>query len=98
MDTRVLLVMLAATVLLVHETHGLGMGDLRDCMCQKYETRFIPAWRLRRVQILPRGPHCFITEVIATLVKGEKVCLNPSALWVKRLVQKFWEKQKLRQT
>ncbi|XP_023681167.1 alveolar macrophage chemotactic factor-like [Paramormyrops kingsleyae] len=94
MDTRVLLVLLGAAVLLVHETHSLGMGHIRDCMCQKYESRLIPAGKLRRVEIFPRGPHCFTSEVLATLVGGEKVCLNPRVPWVKRVIQKVLEKRK----
>ncbi|NP_001107123.1 C-X-C motif chemokine 19 precursor [Danio rerio] len=71
----------------------LGAGYNSRCVCLKLESRVIPQDNLRRVVILPRGPHCKTTEVIAGLTSGERICLNPRTHWVKKLIM-FIEKKK----
>uniref|UniRef100_A0A4W4GB87 Chemokine interleukin-8-like domain-containing protein n=1 Tax=Electrophorus electricus TaxID=8005 RepID=A0A4W4GB87_ELEEL len=63
------------------------------CMCLQLETRIIPPHSLRSVEIINRGSHCKNIEVIAGLVSGERICLNPRTVWVKKLVH-FIEKKK----
>ncbi|XP_062240403.1 interleukin-8-like [Platichthys flesus] len=63
------------------------------CRCVEVESRIIPPDSLRSIKIVPEGPHCPDTEVIAGLASGEKVCLNPRSAWVKKLIKYVLEKQ-----
>ncbi|XP_028330255.1 C-X-C motif chemokine 19 [Gouania willdenowi] len=64
------------------------------CRCAQLESRIIPPDNLRSIKVVPEGPHCPETEIIAGLANGAKVCLNPRSSWVKRLVQFVLQKQK----
>ncbi|XP_030636736.1 platelet factor 4-like [Chanos chanos] len=81
-----------ASVLLSRGIQPLGGGYNSHCRCQKLESRVIPQRSLRSVEILRRGPHCRFTEVIAGLVNGMKICLDPQTLWVRKLIR-FIEKR-----
>uniref|UniRef100_A0A671S4N6 C-X-C motif chemokine n=1 Tax=Sinocyclocheilus anshuiensis TaxID=1608454 RepID=A0A671S4N6_9TELE len=74
----------------------LGAGYNSRCVCLKLESRIIPQENLRRVEILPRGPHCKTTEVIAGLSSGERICLNPRTPWVKKLILFIERKERSR--
>nr|AGR27883.1 interleukin 8 isoform 1 [Oplegnathus fasciatus] len=63
------------------------------CRCLQVESRIIPPDNLRSIKLVPEGPHCPETEVIAGLASGEKVCLNPRSSWVKKLIHFVLEKQ-----
>uniref|UniRef100_A0A8C3S2I1 Chemokine interleukin-8-like domain-containing protein n=1 Tax=Chelydra serpentina TaxID=8475 RepID=A0A8C3S2I1_CHESE len=63
-------------------------GELR-CQCLQTEAGRIPLQRIARVQRIPEGPHCGVPEVIATMKNGEKVCLEPTAPWVKLMVNRI---------
>ncbi|KAM9717345.1 C-X-C motif chemokine 19 [Menidia menidia] len=87
-------------LLLIATLHALaeGMPPLnRDytshCGCLQLESRIIPPASLRSLRLLPHGPHCAQTEVIASLASGEKVCLNPRSAWVKKLVRFVMDRQ-----
>ncbi|KAI5624656.1 hypothetical protein C0J50_15802, partial [Silurus asotus] len=73
----------------------LGKGYNSHCMCVKLESRIIPQHSLRSVEIFPKGSHCKNTEVIASLVSGEKICLNPHTMWVRKLIQFIEKKEKV---
>ncbi|XP_014062556.2 growth-regulated alpha protein, partial [Salmo salar] len=66
--------------LIVLGMHPIGRDYNRQCLCNQLESR-------QSVEILPRGPRCKTTEVIAGLVSGEKICLNPHSGWVKKLAR-----------
>uniref|UniRef100_A0A8C6WWQ2 Chemokine (C-X-C motif) ligand 19 n=1 Tax=Neogobius melanostomus TaxID=47308 RepID=A0A8C6WWQ2_9GOBI len=63
------------------------------CRCVQVESRIIPPDSLRSIKLVPEGPHCPHTEVIAGLSSGERVCLNPQSSWVKKLVKFVLDKQ-----
>ncbi|XP_008321835.1 C-X-C motif chemokine 19 [Cynoglossus semilaevis] len=63
------------------------------CRCLQVESRIIPPDTLRSIELVPEGPHCPDIEVIAGLVNGKKVCLNPQSTWVKKLVHFLMDKQ-----
>ncbi|KAM4564206.1 C-X-C motif chemokine 19 [Fundulus diaphanus] len=67
------------------------------CRCLQVESRIIPPENLKSIKLLPEGPNCAQTEVIASLVSGERVCLNPGSAWVKKLVQFVLERQTQKQ-
>uniref|UniRef100_A0A3B4BMV3 Chemokine interleukin-8-like domain-containing protein n=1 Tax=Periophthalmus magnuspinnatus TaxID=409849 RepID=A0A3B4BMV3_9GOBI len=72
-------------------THLIVQGDqalnLR-CQCIQKESKRIGRY-LGKVEVHPANSHCRETEIVATLKKdGQKVCLDPSAQWVKRILKK----------
>ncbi|XP_061769042.1 C-X-C motif chemokine 19 [Nerophis ophidion] len=64
------------------------------CHCLQFETRVIPPDSLRSIRLLSEGPHCTNVEVIAILANGQRICLDPQSLWVKKLVHFVLEKQR----
>uniref|UniRef100_A0A3B4BNH1 Chemokine interleukin-8-like domain-containing protein n=1 Tax=Periophthalmus magnuspinnatus TaxID=409849 RepID=A0A3B4BNH1_9GOBI len=57
------------------------------CQCIQKESKRIGRY-LGKVEVHPANSHCRETEIVATLKKdGQKVCLDPSAQWVKRILQ-----------
>ncbi|XP_039514355.1 C-X-C motif chemokine 19 [Pimephales promelas] len=95
MNAVLMLTVIAASILLSAAVQPLGAGYNSRCVCLKLESRIIPPDNLRRVEILPRGPHCKTTEVIAGLSSGEKICLNPRTPWVKRLIHFIEKKERM---
>ncbi|KAM7168010.1 permeability factor 2-like [Macrochelys suwanniensis] len=75
-------------LLLLAACAALCRGELR-CQCLQTEAGRIPLQRIARVQRIPEGPHCGVPEVIATMKNGEKVCLEPTAPWVKLMVNRI---------
>ncbi|KAM7168009.1 growth-regulated alpha protein-like [Macrochelys suwanniensis] len=81
-----LLLLLAACAALCR---GAPMADELRCQCQQTATRVIPPKHIAHVELIPEGLHCLVPEVIATMKNGEKVCLEPTAPWVKLIVKKI---------
>ncbi|KAM9142477.1 interleukin-8-like isoform 2-T2 [Pangshura tecta] len=81
-----LLLLLAASVALCR---GAPMAGELQCQCPQTEAAMIPPKRIAHVELIPEGPHCKVQEVIATTKQGEKVCLDPTAPWVKLIVTKI---------
>uniref|UniRef100_A0A8C7BD24 Pro-platelet basic protein n=1 Tax=Neovison vison TaxID=452646 RepID=A0A8C7BD24_NEOVI len=46
---------------------------------------------IQNLEVLRAGPHCANVEVIATLRNGKKICLDPEAPKIKKIVQKILE-------
>ncbi|XP_060781323.1 C-X-C motif chemokine 19 [Neoarius graeffei] len=90
-----LLALMIVRLFLTSGIQPLGKGYNSHCMCSKLESRVIPQNSLRSVEIFPRGSHCKDTEVIAGLVSGKKVCLNPQTMWVKKLIRFIEKKEKV---
>ncbi|XP_053886464.1 growth-regulated alpha protein-like isoform X2 [Malaclemys terrapin pileata] len=67
-------------------------GELR-CQCLQTETAVIHPKRIANVELIPEGPHCGVPEVIATTKHGKKVCLEPTARWVKIVINKILNSQ-----
>ncbi|XP_051757495.1 C-X-C motif chemokine 19 [Ctenopharyngodon idella] len=86
MNVFLMLTVIGASIVLFGAVQPHSAGYNTRCMCLKLESRIIPPDNLRRVEILPRGPHCKTTEVIAGLSSGERICLNPRTPWVKKLI------------
>uniref|UniRef100_A0A8C4W0C2 C-X-C motif chemokine n=1 Tax=Gopherus evgoodei TaxID=1825980 RepID=A0A8C4W0C2_9SAUR len=63
-------------------------GELR-CQCLQTEAAVIHPKLVAHVELIPEGPHCGVPEVIATTKHGKKVCLDPTAPWVKLIVTKI---------
>ncbi|XP_054916245.1 C-X-C motif chemokine 19 [Poeciliopsis prolifica] len=88
---------LAALLVLTDGMPPISRDLNTHCSCLQVESRMIPAENLRSIKLVPEGPNCARTEVIAGLVSGENVCLNPQSAWVKKLVRFVLERQNQRQ-
>ncbi|XP_077332547.1 interleukin-8-like [Lithobates pipiens] len=64
------------------------------CQCIKTESKQISGKHFLNLEVIPKGPHCKHVEVIATMKSGLQVCLEPSAPWVKKIIDKFLDTAK----
>ncbi|XP_040035606.2 interleukin-8 [Gasterosteus aculeatus] len=92
MKLSVLLVF-GTLLVLVYGMPPISRDYNTHCRCLQVESRIIPPDSLRSIKLVPEGPHCPDIEVIAGLADGRKVCLNPRAAWVKKLVHFVLERQ-----
>ncbi|CAK6433080.1 unnamed protein product [Pipistrellus nathusii] len=63
------------------------VNELR-CVCLTLIHKIHPKM-ITHVEVSAAGPGCPNVEIIATLVKGSKVCLDPEAPVVKKIIQKI---------
>ncbi|TFJ95770.1 DPY30 domain-containing protein 1-like [Platysternon megacephalum] len=68
---------------------GAPMASELKCQCLQTEAAVIHPKRIANLELIPEGPHCGVREVIATMRDGGKVCLDPTAPWVKLIVNKI---------
>ncbi|XP_017368418.1 platelet basic protein [Cebus imitator] len=64
-------------------------AELR-CMCMKTTSGIHPR-NIQSLEVNGKGIHCNKVEVIATLKDGRKICLDPDAPRIKKIVQKKLE-------
>ncbi|XP_067826575.1 interleukin-8-like isoform X2 [Heptranchias perlo] len=92
MNSKVTLTVLTLFVLYVASAQAASIGrtgmNLR-CQCIKTSSEFIHPKFMENIEIIPSGPHCGNVEIIATLKSGNRVCLNPKASWVKKIVDRM---------
>ncbi|XP_014906152.1 C-X-C motif chemokine 2-like [Poecilia latipinna] len=84
--------------LTIHEDSAVGdkMVNLR-CHCITKERKPIGR-HILVLEVHPASSHCAETQIIATLKKGKrKVCLDPNAPWVIRVMQNRRAKQKVQE-
>ncbi|XP_004465391.2 platelet basic protein [Dasypus novemcinctus] len=90
---RVLLLLSLLWTVLVPSTWGETKSEpfleLR-CRCLKITPRIHPS-HIHNLEVISAGAHCAMVEVIATLKDGRKVCLDPEARGIKKVVQKILE-------
>ncbi|XP_032417833.1 interleukin-8 [Xiphophorus hellerii] len=71
-----------------------SLGVELHCRCIQTESRPIGR-HIEKVELIPANSHCEETEIIATLKKnGQEVCLDPEALWVKKIIQRIMSNKK----
>ncbi|NXS43955.1 IL8 protein, partial [Balaeniceps rex] len=61
-------------------------GNLR-CRCAKTTRSFISPSKYSSVEVWPVGSSCRRPEVVIKLKSLERVCVDPDAPWVKKLLQ-----------
>nr|AAA73217.1 connective tissue activating peptide III [unidentified cloning vector]AAA73219.1 Col-CTAP-III(Leu21) small fusion protein [unidentified cloning vector]AAA73220.1 Col-CTAP-III(Leu21) small fusion protein [unidentified cloning vector] len=61
-------------------------AELR-CLCIKTTSGIHPK-NIQSLEVIGKGTHCNQVEVIATLKDGRKICLDPDAPRIKKIVQK----------
>ncbi|XP_027710341.1 permeability factor 2-like [Vombatus ursinus] len=83
-----LLLLLLATLAWIASASRAGAVTELRCRCVK-TTQGIHPKNIASVEVIRAGPHCPRHEVIATLRKGNEICLNPEAPWVKKFIQRY---------
>uniref|UniRef100_A0A8C0F8V6 Chemokine interleukin-8-like domain-containing protein n=1 Tax=Bubo bubo TaxID=30461 RepID=A0A8C0F8V6_BUBBB len=63
-------------------------GNL-NCRCIKTASDYISPKRYESIEIRPVGSTCRRTEIIIKLKPAGKVCVNPEAPWVKKLLKRI---------
>uniref|UniRef100_A0A7N9CSR1 C-X-C motif chemokine n=1 Tax=Macaca fascicularis TaxID=9541 RepID=A0A7N9CSR1_MACFA len=72
------------------EAAPVGAPVVTELRCQCLQTlQGIHPKNIRSVNVKFPGPHCAQTEVITALKNGQKVCLNPTAPMVQKIIQKM---------
>ncbi|XP_052537481.1 interleukin-8-like isoform X2 [Tympanuchus pallidicinctus] len=79
-DLRVPIAELRAAILEVN-------GNL-SCRCVKTTSDYISPKRYDSIELRPVGSTCRRTEIIIKLKSSAKVCVNPDAPWVKKLLKR----------
>ncbi|XP_038569457.1 interleukin-8-like [Micropterus salmoides] len=85
------IITIVALLVILSIQEGTCLGDqgvnLR-CRCIAKEKRPIGRY-IGQVEVHPASSHCNDIEIIATLKNnGEKICLDPNAPWVKKVLKK----------
>ncbi|XP_032873085.1 interleukin-8-like [Amblyraja radiata] len=92
MSCRYTFTIVAVLVLSGLLTDARAIGNLKidlRCRCINTSSVFIHPKYMKKFEIFPSGPHCENTEIIATLILGRKICLNPESKWVKKMLKKI---------
>ncbi|XP_066240837.1 growth-regulated protein homolog gamma-like [Saccopteryx leptura] len=90
---RLLPAVLLLLLLVAACRHAAGAPVASELRCQCLQTaQGINVKNIHSVKVTQPGPHCAQTEVIATLKNGQKVCLNPAAPMVKKMISKLLNK------
>ncbi|KAM6268244.1 C-X-C motif chemokine 2-like isoform 1-T1 [Spheniscus humboldti] len=63
-------------------------GNL-NCRCVKTTSDYLSPKRYESIEIRPVGSTCRRTEIIIKLKASGKVCVNPDAPWVKKLLKRI---------
>uniref|UniRef100_A0A8C4VPI7 C-X-C motif chemokine ligand 13 n=1 Tax=Gopherus evgoodei TaxID=1825980 RepID=A0A8C4VPI7_9SAUR len=64
-------------------------GSYKSCRCTKQTSDFISPRRYESIEIVPFGGACRTTEIILKLKTGQKLCVNPKAPWMQKLLTKI---------
>ncbi|XP_013834226.1 platelet factor 4 [Sus scrofa] len=70
-----------------------GDANLR-CVCVKTISGVSPK-HISSLEVIGAGPHCPSPQLIATLKKGHKICLDPQNLLYKKIIKKLLKSQLL---
>ncbi|XP_067826692.1 interleukin-8-like [Heptranchias perlo] len=97
MNNKVTLMVLTFFVIYVASTQAASIGrtgmNLR-CQCIKTSSEFIHPKFMENIEIIPSGPHCGNVEIIVTLENSNRICLNPEASWVKKIIDRIISRSK----
>ncbi|XP_011824351.1 PREDICTED: growth-regulated alpha protein-like [Mandrillus leucophaeus] len=85
---RVALLLLVLLVATCRRAAGAPVVTELHCQCLQTLQGIHPK-NIRNVNVTFPGPHCAQTEVIAALKNGQKVCLNPTAPMVQKIIQQM---------
>ncbi|XP_017944543.1 alveolar macrophage chemotactic factor [Manacus vitellinus] len=74
-----------------HSAHTaiLEVNGNLSCRCAKTTSDYISPKKYESIEIRPVGSTCRRTEIIIKLRAAGKVCVNPEAPWVKKLLKRI---------
>ncbi|XP_009564468.2 interleukin-8 [Cuculus canorus] len=83
--------LLLLVMVMFHSTYGaiLEVNGNLNCRCVKTTSDYISPKRYESLEIRPVGSTCRRTEIIIKLKTSGKVCVNPDAPWVKKLLKRI---------
>ncbi|XP_038034903.1 growth-regulated alpha protein-like [Anas platyrhynchos] len=86
-----LLLLLLVMVMMSRSAHAaiLEVNGNLSCRCVKTTSDYISPKRYESIEIRPVGSTCRRTEIIIKLRTSSKVCVNPEAPWVKKLLKRI---------
>ncbi|KAK1174973.1 interleukin-8-like [Acipenser oxyrinchus oxyrinchus] len=95
MNKKIAFILWIVVCAAVSEAGVLGRAGITfRCQCIQTSSHFIHPVHFADIQMIPAGPHCINLEMIVQLKSGQKVCLNPGANWVKRIIKRILNRQK----
>ncbi|XP_074760029.1 interleukin-8-like [Athene noctua] len=85
------LLWLLLLMVMAHSVHAaiLEVNGNLNCRCIKTASDYISPKRYESIEIRPVGSTCRRTEIIIKLKTSGKVCVNPEAPWVKKLLKRI---------
>ncbi|KFW05953.1 Interleukin-8 [Eurypyga helias] len=91
MDGKSVAVAVVLYLVLTAGSEGKALAKTEEkgsqCLCISTHSKFIPPKAIKNVRLSVRGPRCKKEEIIVTLKDGRRVCLEPSAPWVRLTVK-----------
>ncbi|KAM4710335.1 interleukin-8-like [Discoglossus pictus] len=97
METKTnILTFLALCLMCAAMTEGMTLARFSElrCRCVATSSAFIHPVHFKNVELIPKGPSCENVEVIVTLKNGKEICLEPTAPWVQKIINRILESSK----
>ncbi|XP_055496319.1 interleukin-8 [Leucoraja erinacea] len=87
--------LLIAAVVICLAAHGLCLANpkITRCRCVKVSSHFIHPRKFQHIDIFPQNSYCRKVEIIITLKDDAKICVNPQAAWVKKVINILTERK-----
>ncbi|XP_032640376.1 C-X-C motif chemokine 13-like [Chelonoidis abingdonii] len=85
-------VLLVSVLVICHSVYAAILetnGSYKSCRCTKQTSDFISPRRYESIEIIPLGGACRTTEIILKLKTGQKLCVNPKAPWMQKLLTRI---------
>ncbi|XP_042668128.1 interleukin-8-like [Centrocercus urophasianus] len=83
-----MVLLLVLVVMSVSQAAILEVNGNLSCRCVKTTSDYISPKRYDSIELRPMGSTCRRTEIIIKLKSSAKVCVNPEAPWVKKLLKR----------
>ncbi|XP_072192220.1 interleukin-8-like [Excalfactoria chinensis] len=83
------MVLLLLVMMSMSQAAILEVNGNLSCRCVKTTSDYISPKRYDSIELRPVGSTCRRTEIIIKLKSSAKVCVNPDAPWVKKLLKRI---------
>ncbi|XP_019470105.1 interleukin-8-like [Meleagris gallopavo] len=84
-----MVLLLVLVMMSVSQAAILEVNGNLSCRCVKTTSDYISPKRYDSIELRPVGSTCRRTEIIIKLKSSAKVCVNPDAPWVKKLLKRI---------
>uniref|UniRef100_A0A8C9F6V6 Chemokine interleukin-8-like domain-containing protein n=1 Tax=Pavo cristatus TaxID=9049 RepID=A0A8C9F6V6_PAVCR len=84
-----MVLLLLLVVMSMSQAAILEVNGNLSCRCVKTTSDYISPKRYDSIELRPVGSTCRRTEIIIKLKSSAKVCVNPDAPWVKKLLKRI---------